>query len=62
MIILYGLFALSLIVMRLAEVGAVALWSWAWVLAPLWAPLALVVVVALPFYLAEAVRKAWGQR
>ena len=57
-----GLLALIFIGLKLAEVGAVASWSWWWVLSPLWGPLALVVVVALPFYLAQAVRKAWGRR
>lgn len=58
----FGLLAIVFIGLKLGEVGAVASWSWAWVLAPLWGPLALVLVVAAPFYLAEAVRKQWGRR
>lgn len=57
-----GLLALIFIGLKLADVGVVAAWSWWWVLSPLWAPLALVVVVALPFYMAQAVRKQWRQR
>lgn len=58
----FGLLAIVFIGLKLGEVGAVASWSWLWVLSPLWGPLALVVVVALLFYMAEAVRKQWGRR
>lgn len=58
----FGLLAIVFIGLKLGEVGVVASWSWWWVLSPLWAPLALVVVVALTFYLGEAVRKQWGRR
>lgn len=57
----FGLLAIVFIGLKLGEVGAVASWSWAWVLAPLWGPLALV-VVALPFYMVQAVRKQWRGR
>lgn len=57
-----GLLALIFIGLKLAAVGVVASWSWWAVLSPLWGPLALVVVVALPFYLHQAVRKQWGRR
>lgn len=33
------------LILKLAEVGPVAGWSWWWVTAPLWAPLALVAIV-----------------
>ena len=54
-----GLLALIFIGLKLAEVGAVAAWSWWAVLSPLWVPTALVVALAVPFYMAEAVRKSW---
>lgn len=57
-----GLLALIFIGLKLADVGMVASWSWLAVLAPLWGPLALVVVVALLLYLTEAVRKQWRGR
>lgn len=57
-----GLLALIFIGLKLADVGVVAQWPWWAVLSPLWLPLALVVVAALLFYLAEAVRKQWRGR
>lgn len=40
-----GLTFIVFLVLKLAEVGAVANWSWWWVTAPLWGPLALVLVI-----------------
>jgi len=40
-----GLLAIVFITLKLAEVGAVANWSWWWVLSPLWIPAAIVVVL-----------------
>lgn len=40
----FGLLALILIGLKLAEVGAVATWSWWWVLAPIWAPFVAAIV------------------
>ena len=34
---------LVFLVMKLAEIGKVATWSWWWVAAPLWIPVAIVV-------------------
>lgn len=59
---LYGLFALALIVLKLAEIGVVASWSWAWVLAPFWVPFAGGLAFAMCVYAAKAVRKTWGRR
>lgn len=42
-----SILALIFISLKLAEVGMVATWSWFWVLAPIWIPLAAVAVVAL---------------
>jgi hypothetical protein len=42
-----GVLAIVFIALKLAEVGAVAKWSWWWVLAPIWMPLALALVILL---------------
>ena len=46
-----GLLAIVFITLKLAGIGAVATWSWWWVLSPLWMPfaifLAIVVVVVI---------------
>lgn len=42
-----GLLAIVFIALKLAGIGAVANWSWWWVLSPLWIPFALVLVVAI---------------
>ena len=46
-ITLTGLLLVALVVMKLAEIGAVAHWSWWAVMAPLWAPLAFYAIVLL---------------
>jgi hypothetical protein len=40
---------LIFLVLKLAEIGAVAKWSWWWVTSPLWIPLVLVVIF-FPLY------------
>lgn len=42
-----GLLAIVFIALKLAGIGAVATWSWWWVLSPLWIPFALVLVIAI---------------
>lgn len=42
-----GLVFVVFLALKLAEVGAVAHWSWWWVTAPLWLPFAVVVGVLL---------------
>jgi len=44
-----GLLAIVFIALKLAGIGAVANWSWWWVLSPLWIPfaVALVIIVVL---------------
>jgi hypothetical protein len=32
----FGLLGIVFIILKLAEIGAVAKWSWLWVLSPLW--------------------------
>lgn len=55
----FGLLALIFIGLKLAEVGAVAAWSWWWVLAPLWGPAVAVAVLVVLLALNEAVQKVW---
>ena len=40
-----GLLTIVFITLKLAGIGAVAHWSWWWVLAPIWIPL----LIAIPF-------------
>lgn len=40
---LFGLVFIVFLILKLAEIGQVANWSWWWVTAPLWAPLLLVI-------------------
>lgn len=42
-----SLLALLFVGLKLAEVGAVATWSWWWVFAPLWGPLAILAAVLI---------------
>ena len=42
-----GLLTIVFIALKLAGIGAVATWSWWWVLSPLWIPFALVLVIAI---------------
>lgn len=44
----FGLLAVALIVLKLAHIIE---WSWWWVLAPLWAPFVLVIVLIVGFVL-----------
>jgi hypothetical protein len=46
---LCGLVFVVFLALKLAEVGQVANWSWWWVTAPLWIPLALVLALFLLF-------------
>ena len=41
----FGVIAIILVTLKLAEVGQVASWSWWFVLAPLYGPLALVIAI-----------------
>lgn len=48
-----GLLTIVFIVLKLAEIGAVASWSWIWVVSPMWIPLATVLglcIVGLIIY------------
>lgn len=40
-----GVLFLIFLVLKLAEIGPVATWSWWWVTSPLWIPLAMVAAV-----------------
>ena len=40
-----GLIFIVFLVMKLAEIGQVANWSWWWVVSPLWIPIALVLAI-----------------
>jgi hypothetical protein len=40
-----GIVFVVFLVLKLAEIGVVATWSWWWVTAPLWMPIGLVVAI-----------------
>ena len=44
---LFTVLGVAFIIMKLAEIGAVAAWSWWWVLSPFWLPIAVVLSVIL---------------
>lgn len=46
---LCGLVFVVFLVLKLAEIGQVAHWSWWWVTAPLWMPLAFVLALVVVF-------------
>lgn len=47
---LCGALLLIFVVLKLTEVGAVAGWSWWWVLSPIWIPWGIVLVLAAVLY------------
>lgn len=50
---LCGMVFIVFLILKLAEIGAVASWSWWWVTAPLWGPFVLVLgIVAVIFLFA----------
>lgn len=55
----FGLLALIFIGLKLGGVGAVAAWSWWWVLAPLWMPTLFAAVVVLMLGMIYASIKVW---
>ena len=48
---------LIFLTLKLAEVGPVQYWSWWWVTAPLWFPLALIIVLLFLLFLTYTYRK-----
>lgn len=52
---IWGVCFIILFLLKVFEVGAVASWSWWWILAPLWIPVALIVSVFIVFFLIRAI-------
>ena len=52
---------LIFVVLKLAEVGAVAHWSWLWVLSPLWISFGLVCALVLLFLLFALIVAIWAR-
>lgn len=50
-----GVLTIVFVVLKLLSIGPVASWSWWWVLAPLWAPTALILVIGIIVLLVGAV-------
>lgn len=53
---LAGVLGVVFIALKLAEVGAVARWSWLWVLSPFWIPLSVVLTIVAGMILVVVVR------
>lgn len=49
-----ALFFLVLFILKVCGIGSVATWSWWWITAPLWGPLALVVAIVIIVFLFSA--------
>jgi hypothetical protein len=49
----FGLLAVAFIVLKLTRVIS---WSWVWILAPLWAPVCLAVLVVICWIIGEIVK------
>jgi len=53
---------LVFLTLKLAEVGVVATWSWWWVTAPLWVPVAVVMVILIVWWVSFLVYKSLKKR
>ena len=57
----FGLLLVTFVIMKLAEIGTVATWSWFWVLSPFWIPFGLwfcvLVVLAVMAVIATALSR-----
>lgn len=53
----FGLLQVAFIVLKLAEIGAVASWSWWWVLLPLWISLGIISFFLVVVLLIKALGK-----
>lgn len=56
---LAGLLGIAFIILKLCGVIA---WSWWWVLAPFWIPLAIVIVAAIIFFIGWLIVNAFDRR
>lgn len=63
---LFGAIFIVFLVLKLVGIAPVASWSWWWVTAPIWGPLALVVLVlaiaGIVWVLCRAMGKVWSRR
>ena len=50
-----GIVFIIFLIMKLAEIGQVANWSWWWVTSPLWIPIALVLGLSLIIFIVSAI-------
>lgn len=53
---IFGLTFIVFLVLKLAEIGVVAHWSWWWVTAPLWMPTCLVIAILIGYVIVIIVR------
>ena len=59
---LFGLLFLLFLGLKLGEVGVVASWSWWWVTAPLWGPIAAIAVFVIIAVLVMLLMMLFGWR
>jgi len=52
-----GILFLIFLTLKLAGIGVVANWSWWWVTAPLWMPLALAAVILVVYGIINSIQK-----
>lgn len=57
----FTILGLILITLKLAEIGQVATWSWWWVLAPFWVPVAIDIIVFLIILIATLILKGFAR-
>ncbi len=50
-----GLTFIVFLVLKLAEIGTVALWSWWWVFAPIWIPVAFIILIAIIYGICKGI-------
>lgn len=50
-----GIVFIIFLIMKLAEIGQVANWSWWWVTSPLWIPIALVLGLSLIIFIVSTI-------
>lgn len=59
---LAGCLFLIFLVLKLAEVGAVAKWSWWWVFSPLWIPLVVIIPIAVVIWAVLSIFDWWERQ
>jgi len=59
---IFGVLGLIFITLKLAGIGAVAKWSWWWVLAPFWGSLAVALTLVIVAFIAALIAETRSKR